>query len=482
MSALAEARRPHGMAAFFMIWSSQIFSILASMMTGFALTIWMFERTQSATAMALVQTCFVVPFMAMSFFSGPMVDRYNRKLMMAVSDICSAVATGSIMLCNFFGYMEPWMLYVGAAILGLGASFQWPAFSATISLIVPKEHLGRVNGLMGILEAGPAIFAPILAGALLPFIGLAGVMAIDVATFIVAISTLLFVDIPNPERTAEGEKAKGNLVTEALWGFRYIFERPSLLGLQLLLLAGNTFSGFGATVLAPMLLAKTGTDTLLFGSVQSVAAIGGLVGGVVLSVWGGFKRRTLGIALGWFLCGLFGGVLFGFANSFWVWAIALAFTSMASPLINSSNQSLWMAKVAPDMQGRVFSARRMIAQISGPLVPMIAGPLADYVFEPAMRNPGSSMASALGPLFGTGPGAGMAVMMVLSGLLVMAIGCAGWAIPAIRNAEKLLPDFAKSKAEMDAEGSAEAATEAVEEGGRASAAEGEDALAEIAAS
>jgi len=408
-------------------------------MSGFALTIWMYEQTKSATAMAAVQVFYVVPFLVMSFFAGPMIDRYNRKLMMAVSDICAAVGTAAIFVAFLAGRPEVWMIYAAASLLGIGNSFQWPAFSATISLMVPKEQLGRVNGMMTLMEAGPSVFAPILAGALLPFMGITGILAMDIATFFLAVGTLLFVDIPSPPRSVEGAKASGNIFKEAAWGFRYIFERPSLLSLQLLLLAGNLFSGIGGNLVAPMILARTGADSVALGGVQTAFAIGGVAGGLIISAWGGFRHRSLGIAIGWVVQGL-ATFAFGFGSTFWVWAAFAALTSLASPLINASNQAIWQSKVPPDLQGRVFSARRLIAWIANPLTPLIAGPLADFVLEPAMRDPASAPARLLGPAFGTGPGAGMGIIIAVSGLLVVLSSAIAWSFRAVREVESILPD------------------------------------------
>jgi MFS family permease len=331
------------------------------------------------------------------------------------------------------------MIYAAASLLGVGNSFQWPAFSATISLMVPKEQLGRVNGMMSLMEAGPSVFAPILAGALLPVVGITGILAMDIATFFLAVGTLLFVDIPSPPKSTEGTRASGNIFKEAAWGFRYIFERPSLLSLQLLFLAGNLFSGIGGNLIAPMILARTGADSVALGGVQTAFAIGGVAGGLIISAWGGFRHRSLGIAIGWIVQGI-ATCVFGFGSTFWVWAAFAALTALASPLINSSNQAIWQSKVPHDLQGRVFSARPLIAWVANPLTPLIAGPLADYVLEPAMRDPASGAARLLGPAFGTGPGSGMGVIIAVSGLLVMLSAAIAWAFRSVRDVESILPD------------------------------------------
>ena len=201
---------------------------------------------------------------------------------------------------------------------------------------------------------------------------------------------------------------------------------------------GNLFSGISYTLLAPMVLARTASNSVIFGMVESAGAIGGVAGGIAMSVWGGFKRRVYGVLLGWAL-GSVAFALVGAGRGLPLWLPAMFLTSLFSPLINTSNQAIWQAKVAPDVQGRVFSARRLIAWLTNPISPIIAGTLADFVLEPAMRG-GGGLPSLFGPLVGRGPGAGMGLLMVICGLGGVLVAVAGYFVPAIRNAEALLPD------------------------------------------
>src|SRR6266545_1144591 len=382
---MQNTNRPTGMFGFTMVWLGQIVSVLATTMSAFALTIWVFEKTGSATALGLMQVFFIAPLLIISPFAGVMVDRHNRKLMMMVSDLLAGLATIAILLLQFLGVLQVWHLYAAAIFQGLGNAFQWPAYSAAISTMIPKEKYGRANGMMSLIDMGPGILAPMLAGALLPIIGLIGILSIDVATFVLAILVLLFVHIPQPRRTEEGAQAQGNIFKEAAFGFRYIFARPSLLGLQLVFFFGNLCAGIAYTVLAPMILLRTGNDSASLGLVQSAGAIGGVLGGVAMSAWGGFKRRVHGVLAGWAVSSFF-FALIGLTKWIPLWIATNALSSILVPLINGSNQAIWQSKVAPDVQGRVFSARTMIAWLTNPISPIIGGTLADYVLEPAMRT------------------------------------------------------------------------------------------------
>lgn len=432
------SKHPSGMFGFTIVWLGQIVSVLASAMSQFALTIFMFEKTQSATALGLMQVFFITPFLLISPIAGVMVDRYNRKAMMMISDLTAGIATILILIFQSLGILEFWHLYFASVIYGLGMAFQWPAYSAAISTMVPKEQYARANGMMSLVEAGPGVIAPLLAGALLPIIGLTGILFFDVATFLIAIGALMIVHIPQPPRTKEGEQGRGSVWKEAAYGFKYIFARPSLLGLQLTFFAGNLFSGIGMTLFAPMVLSRTGNDSLLLGSAQTAGAVGGLIGGVIMSAWGGFKKRVHGVLFGWMISGL-GMAILGLTGGLPTWLIGMVIGAIVIPLVNGSNQAIWQAKVAPDVQGRVFSARRLIAWFTNPISPIIAGTLADFVLEPQMRT-ASVLSETFGGLVGTGPGAGMGLIIFFCGLMAILVGAAGYFIPAIRNAESNLPD------------------------------------------
>jgi len=263
-------------------------------------------------------------------------------------------------------------------------------------------------------------------------------MLVDVTTFVFAIGSLLIVFIPQPPRTEEGKQAQGNILKEATFGFKYIFARPSLLGLQLVFFFGNLFAGIGFTVLTPMVLARTGSDSTALGTVMSAGAIGGVVGGMLMSAWGGFKRRAHGVLAGWIVMSIF-SIWLGWGQGLAVWIPAMVLSFIFGPIINGSNQAIWQAKIAPDVQGRVFSARRLIAWLTNPITPLIAGLAADFVLEPGMKA-GGGLTGAFGWLVGVGPGAGMALLLIVTSLGSLLVGVAGYLVPAVRDAETVLPD------------------------------------------
>jgi DHA3 family macrolide efflux protein-like MFS transporter len=439
MSARTVGYRPVGMTAFVVIWIGQFFSLLGTSMTRFALTIWAFQMTGEATALALVGFFSFAPSVIFSPIAGALVDRWNRKLVMILSDLAAGLSTVVILLLYVTGRLEIWHLYVAGAFTGLFEAFQFPAFSAAMSVMVPKAQYGRANGLVSLADSATIIVAPVLAGILLTMIGIGGVMAIDVVTFVLAIAAVLMVTVPQPARSAEGAAATGDLWSESLYGFRFIGQRKSLLGVQLTFTISNFFDAIGMILIAPMILARTGNNELILGTVQSALGVGGLVGGLLMAGWGGPKRRIHGVLLGFIGSNLLGMVPLGLGQGVVVWSVAAFVLFFFIPLINNSNQALWQAKVAPDVQGRVFATRRLIAQISAPLGMLIAGPLADQIFEPAMQSD-TWLSTVFGPIFGAGPGAGMALLIVIVGVMGITAGLVGYAVRVIREVDTLLPD------------------------------------------
>jgi MFS family permease len=434
----ARRRGPTGLAGFTVVWFGQFISMLGSGMTSFAITIWAYELTGKASALALVAFFSFAPVIAFSPLAGAIVDRVSRKLVMAASDIGAGLATVALLVLQATGHLQLWHLFVTGFLAGALGAFQFPAYSAAVTTMVDKKHYARTSGMLGLADSASGIIAPILGGGLYVLIGLRGIMLVDLATLAVALAALLIVHIPEPKRE-EIVEATSSLWSDCVFGFRYIIARRSLLGIQLLMLGVNFVSTFGFAVMAPMILARTGNNSVVFGAVEMAGSVGGLAGGAVMALWGGAKRKIHGVLLGMALAGI-GSLLLGVGQGIVAWWVgSFIATFMAVSIVNGSNQAIWQSKVPPAMQGRVFATRRMIAQGMIPVATLSAGFCADRVFEPLMRS-GSPTASALGHIVGIGPGAGMGLMLVLAALLRIAISLGGYAFPAVRNVETLIPD------------------------------------------
>ncbi len=424
------------MAAFLTVWAGQVVSALGTGLTGFALGVWVYERTGSATRFALITLMTTLPGILLSPIAGALVDRWDRRRAMILSDMGAGCATLVLALLFWHDRLELWHIYLLLTLSSAFGSLQWPAFSAATTLLVPREHLGRAAGLAQMGQAVSGLLAPVLAGALVVSIGLKGVLLIDFATFLVSVATLLSVHVPRAEVTAEGLAARGSLLSEAASGWPFIRQRPGLLSLLILLAATNLSMGMMQVLVTPMVLSFTSAAVL--GRVLSVAGSGMLVGSLLMSVWGGPARRVSGI-LGFLL--LQGAILV--VGGLWPSAILIAaagFVFMFTmPVLLGCSQALWQSKVEPDLQGRVFAVRRMVAWSTLPLSYLMAGPLADRVFEPLLA-PNGPLAGSVGRLIGVGKGRGIALLLILLGLLVMATVAAFSRYPRLLRLESELPD------------------------------------------
>jgi MFS transporter, DHA3 family, macrolide efflux protein len=206
-----------------------------------------------------------------------------------------------------------------------------------------------------------------------------------------------------------------------------------------MLFVANLFLGFPNSVHVPLILSRTGNDSLILGAVETAGAISWTVGSILISAWGGPKRRIHGALLGWMVYCLFGNIIFGLGNSLGIWIPTILVAGLGSNIGIATSQAILQAKVAPDVQGRVFSARRLLTWFPDTFTPVLGGLLADYIMEPAMRSSGW-LSSTFGWLVGTGPGSGMAVMMITFGLFTILTMLSGYLFPNIRNLEDLLPD------------------------------------------
>jgi len=428
-----------GMVGFTIVWLGQVVSLLGSGMTSFALTIWAWQVTGRAEALALVGFCAFFPMVALSPIAGALIDRWNRKRVMITSDLGAGLSTVAIFILFKLGALEIWHLYVAAAFSGAFQAFQFPAYTASITMMIPKAQLTRANALFGMIRSIPTVFAPMAAGALLAFLDIGGIMTIDIVTFLFAVGALLIVRIPQPAPRPSADGGRPTLLSDSLFGFRYIFARPSLIGLLLYFLLVNFLLSFAGGVLAPMILARTGSNQLALGTVQMLFGVGSVAGGLLLAAWGGPRRRVLALLGSVLLSTLVGQTMIGIGRSLPVWTIGAFLTSLTIPIASGSSHSIWQTKVPAHVQGRVFSARIMIGQIGGAIALPLGGILADRVFEPLMHG-ASPLARALAPLVGTGAGAGMGLMFVVFGLLGAVTTVAAYLFRPIREIETLLPD------------------------------------------
>ena len=364
-----------------------------------------------------------------------LVDRWDRRRVMIAADAGAALGTAAILSLSAAGMLQVWHIYLITAIGAAFGTVQWPAYAASTGLLVPERHLGRANGMVQLARAGSEILAPVMAGFLVQTIRLEGVIAIDMATFALAVGTLLVVRFPAYARSEPG--VDGTFWQEMSFGWTYIAARRGLLGLLAFFAAVNFLWGMVGALIAPMILGFASSDVL--GMIVSVAGVGMLAGSLAMSVWGGPRRRIHGVLLFEMLSGVC-FVLMGLRPSPGGWAMiaAGAFGAHVTiAMVYGCNQAIWQRKVEPGVQGRVFAAQQMMARSTSPLAYLLAGPLAERLFDPWL-SAGGWLSSTVGP------GRGIGLMFIIMGLLKVAVSLAGYLYPRIRHVEQALPDAVAS--------------------------------------
>ena len=432
---LGEQRSANGIAAFLVMWAGQLLSLTGSSITRFALTLWAWEVSGQATVLATVALFSFGPSILIGPLAGALVDRWPRKAVLIGADVAAALVTAFLLVLHLSDALAIWHLYLAGVLQGIAEAFQSPAYTASITLMVPERHYERASGLTSFARSARDIGGPILAGMLLPLTGLRTVFLIDLATFGAAVIALAAIHVPQPD--SPDDVGRPSLWHDVGEGFRYIAARPGLLGLLGIFFLRNLTLPFAWVVFVPMVLARTGNNTTLAGTLEAMIGVGGVLGALLISMWGGPRRRMHGVIGGMALRSAMGSLVIGLAAGPVGWGIGAFFSAFWAPLLSTSTNALWQATVDPAIQGRVFAVRRLVAQVSLPVSLLMVGPAADVIFEPAMQ-PGGALSDILGGVIAPGPGAGMALMHVIVGVVGVGIALVAWFMPAIRDVEEIL--------------------------------------------
>jgi DHA3 family macrolide efflux protein-like MFS transporter len=432
MRSLAYFYRTTEGRTFSRIWLGQLVSSVGTNLTRFGLAIWVFIETGSTMQLSLVVLAGAVPALLLSPFAGALVDRWDRRNAMIVADGGAAVGTAVIALLVGLGGLEMWHLYGALAFSSAFGAFQFPAYSAVATLLVPKEHYTRTAALVGLAGSVGLLIGPALAGALLVSAGLGTLFVIDLVTFFFAVAMLLGSRVPRPSRSVGGLARPGTLLREAKEGLSFITNRRGLLTLLLIFSIVNVAFAFTEVLLIPLVLSLA--NETVVGLVVSSSAFGLLVGSAVMGSWGGSKNRIRDLFLG--LAGIaIGLTAVGLRPSLPAVLIAITFAHLAVPLAFSSNQAIWQSKVPADIQGRVFAIRQVFEISATPAALLAAGFLAEFVFEPFVDS--SSIANGI---VGTGPGRGTALLLSTMGLIALISTLLTWRSPSIQSLETDVPD------------------------------------------
>ena len=399
------------MAPFFSIWTGQAFSLFGSKVAQFALIWWLTQLTGSATVLATASLVGLVPEIVLSPLAGAYVDRWNRRRVMMTAD--GLIALASLWLAYLFwtDAMQVWHVYIIMAVRAVGSSFHWPAMQASTSLMVPNKHLTRVAGLNQTLHGALNIVGAPLGALLMGLLPLHGVMLVDVGTAALAIVPLIFASVPQPERAEPETTQKSSIWADIREGMRYIRGWPglmTLIGSAMIVKIALT----PAFSLLPLLVSKHfNGGAAQLGLLEALTGVGILVGGLLLSVWGGFRRKIHTIMMGVLILGLSLLVL-GLTpgDMFWAALVSMAIAGLMIPLVDGPIMAILQGNVAPEMQGRVFTLMSSLLWTTSPFSLAVAGPISD--------------------------GLGLQVWYVVAGVLCQAMGLAGFFLPAMMNIEE----------------------------------------------
>lgn len=356
--------------------SGQTISLFGSSLVQFAIIWYITLSTQSGSMMTISSICGFAPQVVISLFSGVWADRYNRKLLIIGADALVASATFVLALFFLSGHNDLWMVFLVSAIRSFGSGIQTPAVNAMLPQLVPQEKLIRIGGINGSLQSVMFILSPAAAGALLSFTRLEYTFFIDVSTAAVAIVIMILLKVPLHEKARL--RQKGGYFDDLKAGIKYVagsgFFRSYFIFYALFF-----FLIVPAAQLTPLMVSRTfGDEYWRLSTMEICFAAGSVLGGVIISIWGGFKNRMHTIALCCILFGLL-TMFVGIVPGFIAFLVLMFFTGSTVPLFTTPSMVLLQEQVDPNMQGRVFSLTQIIMTAMVPLGMVFFGPIADRV-------------------------------------------------------------------------------------------------------
>ena len=398
---------------YIVLWLSQSISQLGSSMTAFSFILWIYEQTHSALSISIISFCKYVPYILTSIFAGTFVDNHRKKTVMLVSDCVAAIASLFALVFFMAGNLSVWHIYIINIIVGVSMAFQQPASSVAIAKIVPKDKLSNVSGMNSFSSNLVIAFSPMLAAVIFSIGGLPLILLFDLFSFAIAFFVLLFL-IRIPERlTKENFKSP---FTEILYGFHFLKTEKGILYIMLTMAVINFFSRLTyENILSPMILARSSENNLVLGIVNACMGVGGIMGGLLVSMRKESRKKANMIYVSAALSFLLGDLTMAVGRNVFFWSFAAFSASLPLPFIMAGQNLILYKKIPENIQGRVFAVRNAVQYSTIPFGILLGGYLSDYVFEPFMRS-NSDIVSLLGKIVGIGTGSGMAVMFLCTGI------------------------------------------------------------------
>lgn len=420
-----------------MIWVAHLISVIGNGLTGFGLGAYVVMKTGRTEEYAKIGLMASLPMAILAPFIGVLVDRWHRRSSLLISEGVGCLVSFCLVGVAWRGDLPLWCIYLSSLVGSTAIAFTWPALSAITAVMVPRNQLGRATALLSFTDATGMLLGPVIGGLVMLGGGLRGILIADVTSFVFAIVLLVFVaHIPDIPKSAE-ETGPPSMLGEVKFAINYVRARPGLYRMLWFFLFSNSLRTLGRTVLFPMLFIFFRTDHA--GMITSLEGIGIIAATVVVTIFGTPHNRipSLVIFNSLSACTL---LFLGLPPSILLYGACYFSLAFFGNLGYTCNQAVWQSKVEPALQGRVFSIRRMISQMGTPISLMLAGPLTDRFFVPAMKR-GGVLAPYLGRLFGLAPGAGQRVLLLMLGLGTVWNSIAAWNNRHIRNIDLELPDF-----------------------------------------
>ena len=405
---------------YILFWFGGSVSLLGSSMTSFALILWAYTKTNSALSVSVMTFCSYLPYIVVSLAAGGFVDRHSKKAIMLVVDTAAAVCSFTVLLLCMYDCLEIWHIYLVNAVIGVMNSFQSPAQSVAVGLLVPKKRLSQASGMDSFSSNMVTVVSPFLASSLFAFGGLKIVIAADLISFLFnALVLLFFIRLPEHLTRSTKKDSSGSFLT----GFHFIWENKGIFYIMVTMAVLNFFSRLTyENILSPMILARSQNNAQVLGSVTAILGIGGIIGGCIVSVdilkISNVRKIYFAAAFSF----LFGDLLMGLGQNMFWWSVAAMASSLPIPFISAGQRVILYETVPLKLQGNVFAVRNAMQFCTIPIGILLGGILADYVFEPFMRSD-SVLADMLGKIVGSGAGSGMAVMFLCTGILGFTFSC-----------------------------------------------------------
>lgn len=400
---------------YIIFWFSQACSQLGSSMTAFALVLWAYTKNGSAMTVSFMSFFNYMPYIIVSLFAGTFVDTHSKKKIMLISDSIAAICSVVIFILNQADGLQIWNIYIVNFIIGFMNAFQGPASSVAIGKVVPKEKLTQVSGMNSFSSNLVAVMSPVLAASLFAFGGLKFILLMDLVSFVFAFMILLCV-LKIPEDTFVKVKKK-SMFAGCTEGFSYLKKNKVIFTIIITMALLNFFSRLTyENILSPMILSRSGNNSVVLGIINGVMGIGGIVGGIIVSSGKVKGNSAKMIYISAMLSFLLGDVVMGAGRNVIFWAFAAFAASFPIPFINAGQMVILYKCIPQEIQGRIFALRNALQFSTIPLGILLGGFLADYVFEPLMMTE-NTVAKLLQSIVGEGAGSGMAVMFLCTGIL-----------------------------------------------------------------